>query len=99
MAFLRKLPRRCAGVARFTGLLSEIINNNSRAFSTNLVLKAPNQENISTRQIDPLDLRFNDPSASFKSKTMVELIRAYVVYQLCSIDYLVENNMKVCFNL
>ena len=47
------------------------------------------------RQIDPLDLRFNDPVASFKSKTMIELVRAYIVYQICSINYIVENNMRV----
>ncbi|KAK0088404.1 hypothetical protein PV326_004847, partial [Microctonus aethiopoides] len=47
-----------------------------------------------SRQIDPLDLRFNDPVASFKSKTTLELIRAYIVYQICSIEYVVENNMK-----
>ncbi|XP_032671670.1 proline dehydrogenase 1, mitochondrial isoform X1 [Odontomachus brunneus] len=46
------------------------------------------------RQIDPLDLKFNDPIASFKSKTTMELIRAYLVYQMCSIEYVVENNMK-----
>lgn len=47
------------------------------------------------RQIDPLDLKFNDPVAAFKSKTTKELLRAYVVYQLCSIEYIAENNMKV----
>jgi len=47
------------------------------------------------RQIDPLDLKFNDPIAAFKSKTTMELMRAYVVYQICSIEYIVENNMKV----
>ncbi|XP_014475950.1 PREDICTED: proline dehydrogenase 1, mitochondrial-like [Dinoponera quadriceps] len=46
------------------------------------------------RQIDPLDLKFNDPIAAFKSKTTMELIRAYLVYQMCSIEYIVENNMK-----
>ncbi|EFN89401.1 Proline oxidase, mitochondrial [Harpegnathos saltator] len=46
------------------------------------------------RQIDPLDLKFNDPIAAFKSKTTMELIRAYLVYQMCSIEYVVENNMK-----
>lgn len=50
---------------------------------------------LTSRQIDPLDLRFNDPVASFKSKTTLELIRAYIVYQICSIEYVVENNMKV----
>ena len=47
------------------------------------------------RQIDPLDLKFNDPIAAFKSKTTMELMRAYFVYQMCSIEYVVENNMKV----
>ncbi|ETN58676.1 sluggish A [Anopheles darlingi] len=43
---------------------------------------------------DPLDVSFNDPNAAFKSKTTFELIRAYLVYVLCSSEFLVENNMK-----
>lgn len=46
-------------------------------------------------QRDPLDVSFNDPIAAFKSKTTMELIRAYFVYLMCSSEYLVENNMKV----
>jgi len=53
------------------------------------------QPSAQPRQIDPLDLKFNDPIAAFKSKTTMELMRAYVVYQICSIEYIVENNMKV----
>lgn len=48
-----------------------------------------------SRQIDSLDLKFDDPIASFKSKKTMELIRAYLVYQICTIDFVVENNMKV----
>lgn len=44
---------------------------------------------------DPLDSSFEDATAAFKSKTMWELVRAYTVYQLCSINYIVENNMKL----
>lgn len=44
---------------------------------------------------DPLDVSFNNPIDAFKSKTTWELIRAYVVYLMCSSEYLVENNMKV----
>uniref|UniRef100_A0A087ZJR8 Proline dehydrogenase n=2 Tax=Anopheles darlingi TaxID=43151 RepID=A0A087ZJR8_ANODA len=44
---------------------------------------------------DPLDVSFNDPNAAFKSKTTFELIRAYLVYVLCSSEFLVENNMKL----
>lgn len=46
-------------------------------------------------QRDPLNTSFADPNAAFKSKTLIELIRAYVVYMICSSGYLVENNMKV----
>lgn len=46
-------------------------------------------------QRDPLDVSFNDPIAAFKSKTTMELLRAYFVYLMCSSGYLVENNMKV----
>lgn len=48
-----------------------------------------------TPQRDPLDVGFNDPNAAFKSKTTFELIRAYLVYLMCSSETLVENNMKV----
>ncbi|KAF4518868.1 hypothetical protein B566_EDAN006719 [Ephemera danica] len=43
---------------------------------------------------DPLDLSFTDAKAAFKSKTTWEILRAYIVYTLCSSEYLVENNMK-----
>nr|XP_036227854.1 proline dehydrogenase 1, mitochondrial isoform X8 [Bactrocera oleae] len=46
-------------------------------------------------QRDPLDVSFNDPIASFKSKTTWELIRAYLVYTVCSIEPVVENNLKI----
>lgn len=46
-------------------------------------------------QRDPLDVKFSDPNAAFKSKTTFELIRAYLVYLVCSSSYLVEHNMKV----
>ncbi|KAJ9576171.1 hypothetical protein L9F63_006993, partial [Diploptera punctata] len=42
---------------------------------------------------DPLDLTFEDHVAAFKSKTTWEVLRAYIVYTLCSSEFLVENNM------
>jgi proline dehydrogenase len=44
---------------------------------------------------DPLDLTFEDHVAAFKSKTTWEILRAYVVYTMCSFEYLVEHNMTV----
>ncbi|KMZ10931.1 proline dehydrogenase 1, mitochondrial isoform X4 [Drosophila simulans] len=46
-------------------------------------------------QRDPLDVSFNDPIAAFKSKTTGELIRAYLVYMICSSEKLVEHNMTL----
>ncbi|XP_034114796.1 proline dehydrogenase 1, mitochondrial isoform X1 [Drosophila albomicans] len=48
-----------------------------------------------TPQRDPLDVSFNDPIAAFKSKTTWELVRAYMVYMICSSEKLVEHNMKL----
>lgn len=44
---------------------------------------------------DELDLSFNSPKDAFKSKKTSELVRAYLVYQICSVNWLVENNDKV----
>ncbi|GBP17697.1 Proline dehydrogenase 1, mitochondrial [Eumeta japonica] len=44
---------------------------------------------------DELDLTFNSPKDAFKSKKTSELVRAYMVYQICSINWIVENNDKV----
>lgn len=44
---------------------------------------------------DPLDVSFNNPIAAFKSKTTLELVRAYAVYMICSSEKLVEHNMAV----
>ena len=44
---------------------------------------------------DPLDLSFNNAEAAFRSKTTWQVLRAYLVFTLCSSNYLVENNMKV----
>lgn len=49
----------------------------------------------STSAKDPLDTGFADPNAAFKSKTTWELVRAYLVYVMCSSNYLVEHNMQV----
>lgn len=46
---------------------------------------------------DPLDVTFENAESAFKSKTTWELVRAYIVYTICSSDYLVENNMKVSY--
>jgi len=44
---------------------------------------------------DNLDLSFNDARQAYRSKSTWEILRAWVVFKLCSVDYLVENNAKV----
>ena len=44
---------------------------------------------------DQLDLTFNNAEAAFKSKSTAQILRAYLVFTLCSSNYLVNNNMKV----
>lgn len=44
---------------------------------------------------DKLDVTFTDGRAAFKSKTTWELVRAYLVYMICSSNYIVDNNLKV----
>lgn len=55
----------------------------------------PPASSAQTPPKDPLDLSFDCHIAAFKSKTTADLIRAYFVFQICSFEFLVENNMKV----
>ena len=52
-------------------------------------------EEVVVRRKDPLDLSFVNAEAAFRSKSTMEILRAYTVFSLCSSNYLVENNMKV----
>lgn len=42
-----------------------------------------------------VDLKFEDGKEAFKSKTTSELVRAYLVLKLSSIDYIVSHNHQV----
>lgn len=76
---------------------AKFLSSSSRIMSAAASSSSPNANSPSTKigKRDPLDTSFNNPIDAFKSKTTVELIRAYLVYVLCSSEYLVENNMKV----
>lgn len=47
------------------------------------------------RKTDKLDLSFLDHNAAFKSKTTWQVLRAYIVFNLCAIRPLVDNNEMV----
>jgi proline dehydrogenase len=70
------------------------INNTTifhERFSTQGMSQPPQQMKIR----DNLDLTFNDARQAYRSKSTWEILRAWIVFKLCSIDSLVENNDKV----
>ncbi|XP_043250424.1 proline dehydrogenase 1, mitochondrial isoform X1 [Colletes gigas] len=103
MAFLRTVPRCSAGkklrkcVPLPVGFLENVTKPSVQLVQVHEREYTGATANVKPvpRQIDPLDLKFNNPVAAFKSKTTKELLRAYVVYQLCSIGYIAENNMTL----
>ncbi len=46
-----------------------------------------------------LDLTFSDSKTAFKSKTNFELLRGYLVFELCGVKFLLDNQQKVNFHL
>lgn len=104
MAFLRTVIR-CSVYKKY-GLLIDNLNSGfggkidvnqavrkSTAAATTLVQDQQKQAVQSPK--DPLDLTFEDAKAAFKSKTNWELFRALIVYQMCSYETIVTNNMKL----
>ncbi|XP_008196157.1 proline dehydrogenase 1, mitochondrial isoform X2 [Tribolium castaneum] len=94
MAFLRSLSRSSA--SRSYGLLVELSRLRlAAAKSTAAVVQDAAAAPVAGKRRDPLDITFEDAKAAFKSKTNWELMRAYIVYTLCSFETLVENNMQL----
>ncbi|KAL1502522.1 hypothetical protein ABEB36_007654 [Hypothenemus hampei] len=104
MAFLRTVSR--CSVSKKYGLLIDNLNSGfgskidvnqavrkSTAAAANLIQDQQKQTVQSPK--DPLDLTFEDAKAAFKSKTNWELIRALLVYQMCSYETIVTHNMKL----
>ncbi|XP_011054081.1 PREDICTED: proline dehydrogenase 1, mitochondrial [Acromyrmex echinatior] len=94
-AAVTRTPPSLRLVAQVRGYVTSSSSSSSAAAANDVKKERQQQQSAVPRQIDPLDLQFNDPIAAFKSKTTMELMRAYFVYQMCSIEYVVENNMKV----
>ena len=69
--------------------------NNFLEFSTTSGNAVSTSNPMLNRKVDELDLGFMNHNAAFKSKSTWQVFRGYIVYQLCSIGPLVENNEKV----
>lgn len=99
MAFLRSIIKNGAG----NKFVCVNLNGNTVKFGRASIttvkkeITATQDLNTTQQQKDELDIRFEDTIAAFKSKTTWELIRAYLVYTICSSNYIVENNQKVSY--
>ena len=45
-----------------------------------------------------LDLSFENCQEAYRSKTTKELLRAYFVFQICTVPVIVKHNQKVCID-
>ncbi|EDV92255.1 proline dehydrogenase 1, mitochondrial isoform X2 [Drosophila grimshawi] len=75
--------------------IAEVLDESGRRGAAKGAAKSVQPPQEGQPQRDPLDVSFNDPIAAFKSKTTWELVRAYMVYMVCSSEKLVEHNMKL----
>ncbi|KAG5899649.1 hypothetical protein JTB14_036021 [Gonioctena quinquepunctata] len=100
MAFLRTV-NRCSVYKKYGLLFDSLPTGKININQTVLKSSAASSTLVETQTVenqapkDPLDISFQDAKAAFKSKTNFELIRAYVVYTLCSFESLVTHNMKL----
>ena len=67
----------------------------SRNTTTTKVSKIQTISLIENKENNKFDLNFEDAKTAYKSKSNLELLRALAVFQLCSIDYLVDNQKIV----
>ena len=67
---------------------------------SNLTSENVQQASSNNHNQNKLDLSFEDSKTAFKSKTNLQLLRGYLVFQLCSFNIIVDNQKAVCvFNL
>ncbi|XP_046655257.1 proline dehydrogenase 1, mitochondrial-like isoform X2 [Daphnia pulicaria] len=88
------LPIGTRGLASPPPALSMGINKRQSDINNDSKTSAVPSVSSSGRR-DPLDLSFDNAEAAFRSKTTLQVLRAYLVFTLCSSNYLVENNMKL----
>jgi len=98
MAYLRIVTQRIC-TSRQLAANAPLVQLVPRTFKSthaiNVEAAAVDPKSDENPRKDPLDQTFTDCRAAFKSKTTWEILRAYIVYTLCSSNYLVENNMQV----
>ena len=99
---MNRSPQLWARVLLLQSSKNVTVRSASSSSSTTVAVDIDKQRPVqpssaSNPRRDPLDLTFNNAEAAFRSKTTGQVLRAYLVFTLCSSNYLVENNMKVNF--
>ncbi|XP_046680970.1 proline dehydrogenase 1, mitochondrial-like [Homalodisca vitripennis] len=76
-------------------LLSDPLHLQSQAFTVIRNKSTVTSSVGHETKVDALDTRFSDPESAFRSKTTWEVLRALIVYQMCSVNFIVDNNAKL----
>ncbi|ODM93544.1 Proline dehydrogenase 1, mitochondrial [Orchesella cincta] len=66
-----------------------------RSSSKPSAIPPPPASGTETIERDKLDLSFTDARQAYRSKSTLEILRAWTVLRLCSVNFLVENNPKL----
>ena len=77
------------GVEETEKVISININNNNKEE----LFQPRNEPNAGHPD---MDMSFNNPQEAYRSKKTSEVFRALLVFNLCSFDWLIKNQKKVC---
>ena len=69
----------------------------ARAFAVARDATQPScQTVVDQEKLEQNAVSFNDTKRAYSSKTTLEILRGLLVFRLCSVNFLVDNNLKVC---
>jgi hypothetical protein len=72
--------------------LSKNFNNNlSNTNGSLLLANSTSKKTEDEKQANKIDLTFENSEIAFKAKSNFDLIRGYIVFRLCGINYLIDN--------
>jgi hypothetical protein len=82
-------------ISNVQGMQSRNTSTTSSSKGQSISLSGVSDELNHENQKPKLDLTFEDSKTAFKAKNNLELLRGYLVFQLCSMNVLVDNQKTV----